>query len=373
MDNPFKKILNYFFSKSGGSALGIDIGSSSIKLIQLKKKGGKAVLETYGEISLGPYAGFEIGRSTSLNADKIAEALRDLIGEANATTKACGMSIPISSSLITFIRLPRSAEKQLKTVIPMEARKYIPVPISEVSLNWWVVPEEREELSDFQSGAAEKPAPGINVFLAAIHNDAINRNTKIVKDAALESSFFEIELFSSIRSSLDQSLAPQMIFEMGAGSTKLYIVERGVLRNSHLINKGSQDVSIAVSKSMGISFEEAERLKREYGIVNGGKEKDLTEITSLTLDYVFSEASRILLNYQKKYNNSVSKVVLTGGGVNLKGLKEYAEKFFQTECVIANPFDKVEFPAFLDDVLKTAGPEFSVAIGIALRKLQELG
>ena len=102
-----------------------------------------------------------------------------------------------------------------------------------------------------------------------------------------------------------------------------------MLRNSHLINKGSQDVSIAVSKSMGISFEEAERLKREYGIVNGGKEKDLTEITSLTLDYVFSEASRILLNYQKKYNNSVSKVVLTGGGVNLKGLKEYAEKFFK--------------------------------------------
>ena len=72
-----------------------------------------------------------------------------------------------------------------------------------------------------------KAALGINVFLAAIHNDAINRNTKIVKDAALESSFFEIELFSSIRSSLDQSLAPQMIFEMGAGSTKLYIVERG--------------------------------------------------------------------------------------------------------------------------------------------------
>lgn len=372
MDNPFKKILNSFFSKKGGSALGIDIGSSSIKLVQLKKKGGKAVLETYGEISLGPYAGFEMGRSTSLNTDKIAEALRDLIGEANVTTKACGMSIPISSSLITFISLPRSAEKQLQTVIPMEARKYIPVPISEVSLNWWVVPEEREELSDFQSGAAEKPEPGINVFLAAIHNDAINRNTKVVKDAALESSFFEIELFSSIRSSLDQSLAPQMIFEMGAGSTKLYIVERGVLKNSHLINKGSQDISIAVSKSMGISFEEAERLKREYGIVNGDKEKDLTEITSLTLEYIFSEASRILLNYQKKYNNSVSKVVLTGGGVNLKGLKDYAEKFFQTECVIANPFDKVEFPAFLDDVLKTAGPEFSVAIGIALRKLQEL-
>lgn len=354
--------------------LGIDIGSSSIKLVQLKKKGGKAVLETYGEISLGPYAGFEIGRSTSLNADKIAEALRDLMSEANVTTKSCGLSIPINSSLITFIKLPQSAEKQLQTVIPMEARKYIPVPISEVSLNWWVVPEEKEELSEFQGGEAEKEKQeqGINVFLAVIHNDAIDRGAKIIKSAALESSFFEIELFSSIRSSLDQSLEPQMVFDMGAGSTKLYMVERGILRNSHVINKGSQDISLAASKSMGISFEEAERMKREYGIVNGSKEKDLTEITSLTLEYIFSEASRILLNYQKKYNKNVGRVVLTGGGANLKGLKDYARKIFQTECAIANPFDKVEFPAFLDDVLKLAGPEFSVAIGIALRKLQEL-
>lgn len=372
MDNPLKNVLNSFFSKKGPSVLGIDIGSSSIKLVQLKKKGGKAILETYGEISLGPYAGFEIGRSTSLNADKISEALKDLIGEANVTTNACGLSIPINSSLITFIKLPQSAEKQLETVIPMEARKYIPVPISEVSLNWWVVPEEKDTLSEFQSGEGEKPEQSINIFLAVIHNDAIERNTNIMKASALDSSFFEIELFSSIRSSLDQSLQPQMILDMGASSTKIYIVERGILKNSHVINKGSQDISMAASKSMGISFEEAERMKRAYGIVNGSKEKDLTEITSLTLEYIFSESSRVLLGYQKKYNKNVGRIVLSGGGVNLKGLKEYAQKIFQTECVIANPFEKVEFPAFLDDVLKTAGPEFSVAIGIALRKLQEL-
>lgn len=372
MDNPLKKILNSFFSKKGESVMGIDIGSSSIKLVQLKKKGGKAVLETYGEISLGPYAGFEIGRSTNLKADKIAEALKDLIIEANVTTKSCGLSIPISASLITFIKLPQTAEKQLQTVVPMEARKYIPVPISEVSLNWWVVPEERDAVSEFQSSEGEKQDQSINVFLAVIHNDAIDENTNIMKSAGLESSFFEIELFSSIRSSLDQSLQPQMVFDMGASSTKLYIVERGILMNSHVINKGSQDISMAASKSMGISFEEAERMKKTYGIVNASQEKDLTEITSLILEYIFSESNRVLLNYQKKHNKTVGKVIFTGGGVNLKGLKDYAQKIFQTECVIANPFEKVEFPAFLEDVLKMAGPEFSVAIGIALRKLQEL-
>ena len=373
MDNPLKNILNSFFSKKSESVLGIDIGSSSIKLVQLKKKGGKAVLETYGEISLGPYAGFEIGRSTNLNSDKIVEALKDLILEANVTTNSCGLSIPVSSSLITFIKLPKIAEKQLETVIPIEARKYIPVPISEVSLNWWVVPEENDTLSEFQNGGEEKQDQGINVFLAVIHNEAIDQGTKIIKSSSLQSSFFEIELFSSIRSSINQSLQPQMVFDMGASSTKLYIVERGILRNSHVINRGSQDISMAASKSMGISFEEAERMKRSYGIVNGSKEKDLTEITSLTLEYIFSESNRVLLSYQKKYNKNVGKAVLTGGGVNLKGLKDYAQKIFQIECVMANPFEKVEFPAFLGDVLEEAGPEFSVAIGIALRKLQELG
>lgn len=372
MDNPLKKIIGSFFPKKGRSVLGIDVGSSSIKLVQLKKKGGKAILETYGEISLGPYANFEIGRSTNLSTDKLSEALKDLISEANVTTNDCGLSIPINSSLITFIKLPLTAEKQLQTVIPMEARKYIPVPISEVNLNWWVVPEEEDSVSDFQNDGDEKREQSINVFLAVIHNDIIDRNTKVIKEASLESSFFEIELFSSIRSTLDQSLQSQMVFDVGASSTKLYIVERGILRNSHVINKGSQDISMAVSKSMGISFEEAERLKKTHGIMSGSEEKDLTEITSLTLEYIFSESSRILLNYQKKHNKNVARILLSGGGVNLKGFKDYAQKFFQTECFIANPFEKVEFPAFLEDVLKEAGPEFSVAIGIALRKLQEL-
>ncbi len=372
MDNPFKNFAKSFFSNKGASVLGIDIGSSSVKLVQLKNKGGKAILETYGEISLGPYAGFEIGKSTNLNTDKISEAIRDLMSESNVTTSSCGLSIPVNSSLITFIKLPKTVERQLETVIPLEARKYIPVPISEVSLNWWVVPEEEETFSEFQSNEPKRRDQSINVFLAVIHNDAVERNKNIIKSSALESSFFEIELFSNIRSSLDQSLQAQMIFDIGAKSTKLYIVERGILKDSHVIDKGSQDITLAVSKSMGISFEEAERMKITYGIANGDKEKDLTEITSLILEYIFSESSRILLNYQKKYNRNVGKIVLTGGGVNLKGLSDYAQKFFQIECAVADPFSKLDFPAFLDNVLKTAGPEFSVAIGVALRKLQEL-
>jgi Tfp pilus assembly PilM family ATPase len=90
------------------------------------------------------------------------------------------------------------------------------------------------------------------------------------------------------------------------------------------------------------------------------------------LDYIFAEAARVLLGYQRKYNKNIGKVVLSGSGVLLKGLPELAKKTFQTEVVLADPFGKVEYPAFLASVLKDAGPGFAVALGLALRKLQEV-
>jgi Tfp pilus assembly PilM family ATPase len=87
---------------------------------------------------------------------------------------------------------------------------------------------------------------------------------------------------------------------------------------------------------------------------------------------MFYEANTALLNYQKKYGKNVSKVVLTGGGVLLKGFTDLAKISFQTEVVYADPFGKLETPAFLSQEFAQAGPEFAVAIGVALRKLQEM-
>ena len=80
----------------------------------------------------------------------------------------------------------------------------------------------------------------------------------------------------------------------------------------------------------------------------------------------------MVLNYQRKYAKTIGKVVFVGGGSALKGLAEVAQKSFQTPVVAGNPFAKTEAPAFLDEILREAGPEFAVAVGVALRKLQEL-
>src|SRR3989338_8528365 len=141
MENLFKMIAG-LWSKGGQSVLGIDIGSSSIKIVQLRKKAGQAILETYGELALGPYSGLEIGRATHLPADKLSEALNDVLRESNTTTKKCGIAIPLSSSMVSLVEMPAVPPSQLSTMIPLEARKYIPVPISEITLDWWVIPQD---------------------------------------------------------------------------------------------------------------------------------------------------------------------------------------------------------------------------------------
>jgi len=369
-------LFSNIFKKAPESVLGVDIGSSAIKVVQLRKKNGKAILETYGELSLGPYAGTEIGRATNLPQEKIVEALKDLIKEANVSTAMCGMSIPASSSLLSFIRMPTSDPRQLETAVPLEARKYIPVPITEVSLNWSIIPQDRREFeNEFAAHEEEiKKSDGpqsCEVLLAVIHNDVLSKYNQILRDANLQASALEIEIFSSMRAIIEQSLDAELVFDMGAGSTKLYIIDRNVLHAAHTINRGSQEITLALSRSLSMSVGDAEHIKRTVGISTEPEKRQVREVISLNLDYVFAETNRVILNYQKKTGKNVSRIILTGGGSLLKGFLELARARFQTEVVLGDPFAKTEAPAFLEPVLKAAGPGFAVAIGLALKQLQD--
>jgi type IV pilus assembly protein PilM len=370
-------LFSSFFSKKGQSVLGIDIGSSAIKIVQIRKKRGRAVLETYGELALGPYAQIEVGRSTNLPKEKIIEALRDILREAKTTTNSCGIALPLSSSLITFITIPSVPEKQIQEVINLEARKYIPVPMSEIMLDYSIIPKEDNLAPDDVTPVNKPdeklpPRPTQDVLVVAIHNEYINNYQAIAAGSGVQPSFYEIELFSSIRAVVEQGIQAVMVVDMGAQATKLYILERGLLRASHIINRGSQDITLAISKSLSLSVNEAENMKRVYGMKGGPEYKELTEVITVNLDYVFYEANATLLSYQKKYQKNISKVILTGGGVLLKGFTELAKVSFQTEIVYANPFNKLETPAFLSEQFQQAGPEFAVAIGCALRRLSEI-
>jgi type IV pilus assembly protein PilM len=374
MDNPFMKIIKsvvgqFSSSSSGGSVIGVDIGTSSIKVVQLKRKNGKAILETYGALALGPYASLDVGAVTNLPDDKLSAALADVVRESGVTTHEGGFSIPATASLIFLLELPAAiSDKELPNIIPTEARKYIPVPIAEVVLDYWVIPKREVALGDPYTPEAG-PAK-TEVLVAAIHNETISKYNGIVKKTELTSGFFEIEVFSDIRATFAHELSPVMLVDFGASRTKVVIVEYGIVKAFHIINRGSQDITVALSKSLSVPFAKAEEMKREFGLFGSSLDKNVAEISKLSVDYVLNESQSAILAYERKYQKTVSKVILAGGGSQLKGFFEAARMSFSCDVELANPFGKVEAPAFLENVLKTTGPEFSIAIGLALRHLQ---
>lgn len=355
------------FSKKGPSVLGIDISSSAVKVVQLKKQMGKAVLETYGEIALGPYRNLPVGQAVKMEPELLSQALKDVVGEAKVTTKDAGCAIPLSSSLVTHIEVPALDPKKLKSVIPIQARKYIPVPVSDVMLDWHVIPKmKRGEEKEGDAGP-----PHTDVLLVAIHNETLTQYQKILEEADLNISFFEIEVFSTTRSALDQGIAPILIVDIGTSTTKLYVVEAGVVKSSHIVNRGGQDLSLVLSKSLTISFEKAEELKRMLGAEKIENEEDVRRSIAGGLEHIYSEIERVVHAHERKENYPITKVLLSGGGALTHGFADLIGERLSAEVSIADPFSKTSTPAFLKDILREAGPEFSVAVGVALRKLEE--
>lgn len=356
-------IFSRFLKKKSSSVIGIDIGSSSAKIVQLRKEGGVAVLETYGELALGPYGDKEVGQAVALAPEKVAENITDLMHEANVTTTSAGIAIPFSKTLLTMVTLPRKEGVELDTMVKLEARKYVPVPMSEVQLDYFVIPDTSE---------AEQPSDQMRVLLVAVHNSALNTLSTIVEKTGLETSFYEIEIFSTIRSVVDEPVKPVMVIDVGAGSSKVYVVERGLVARSHAVAQGGQDVTSALATSSGISLAQAEKLKKDTGISDVAPKPYNKEAVTLTYSNIFTQARRVLSEYEREESKSVSSIILTGGGAVTKGLGTFAKSFFQHDVMLANPFQKTDAPAFMRDILKEIGPEFAVAVGIALRKLEEL-
>ncbi|NBV76684.1 type IV pilus assembly protein PilM [bacterium] len=372
----FGKITAVSGAGSGESVLGIDIGASSIKVVQLRNSHGAAVLETYGEIALAPYAKQPVGKAIKLTPEQLAKAITDLVKEANVTSNKAGVSIPFSASLVTVIDLPQVGEDQLKRMVPIEARKYIPVPVSEVALDWFVIPKDTEsDTFDHLETAQTAHPKGEEVLLVAVHNDILRSYQEIMQNASISASFYEVEIFSAVRSSLGHGLAPVMIVDIGASTTKMYVVERGVVRLTHLLTVGGQHMSEYLARAMTWEFDKAERIKRERGLVDSGAfstdENDRIKSALLsTLTRVFTEVDRVLLSYGQRYNKNISHVVFAGGGASLPGLLDTAQASLNAEVEIAQPFSRTEAPAFLADALRQIGPGFAVAVGLALRKLK---
>ncbi|PIR69651.1 MAG: hypothetical protein COU47_01975 [Candidatus Niyogibacteria bacterium CG10_big_fil_rev_8_21_14_0_10_46_36] len=363
------------WSKSTKSITGVDLGLSSVKIVQLRREKERAVLETYGELATGPYSGLSVGQAVQLVDEKIVEMLKDLIKESGITAKDVVLSIPLRSSFVTLIKVPLMSDAEINQMVPYEARKYIPVPIDEVVLDWWAIPEGFVQTKEGGPDAGEPIAPEeerkrtVSILLVAIHKETIAKYKAIMESVGLSVRALEIEVFSIARSLLARDLAPILLVDFGASSTKITVVDYGIVRSSHSVDRGSQDITLTISRALGIDFTRAEEMKREIGLSLRPEHREVHGVIEPMLNHVFSNAVRVAQDYQRRHSRSINRVILVGGGAKMYGLVDYAVKKFGIETTLGDPFRRVQYPAFLQPVLKDIGPSFAQAIGLAVREL----
>ena len=367
--NPFS-----FFSRSKKSVIGIDIGSSAIKLVQIRKEKGSPVLETYGSLAISSQVeGKEIGQFVNADKSVLSNVLSLLVKESNVTSKVAGVSIPFHSSLISLIDVPPLTDEKIAQAIPFEARKHIPVPIEDVSIDWFIIPEALLE-KDNEPLFEEKDSKGLlekeetrKVLLIAIHNNELLKYKEVLNKTDLQTKFFEIEIFSTLRSTVYENKSPILIIDIGARTTKFYVVENNIVLRSYLINQGGQNVTQAIADAEGTSFKEAEKMKRKFGF--GIESRNATEAMGLVVNDIFTEANNAILDFEGRYHSTIGRVIMTGGGSSMNGIIEEGSKYISVGVELANPFSRLKYPAFLSETLVSIGPEFSVAVGAAIRAL----
>lgn len=353
------------FKSAPNSVVGIDIGTSAIKIVQVKREGGTIKLETYGELGLGSYANEKSGRVVTLDPETIAKAVADLLRESNVTTKSAAVSIQSQATLIFILDLPEVSDSELASLVPNEARKYIPVPLTEVSLDWYKIPKKETYEQSAQAGGAVRNK--IEVVVVAVRNETLSQYRQIAEKSGIESTGNEIEIFSAIRSVFHREITPTLVIDYGAGTTKVSVVEYGVVRAYHVINRGSAFTSESIARSKSVDFETAEELKKTVGITAVAGQEDIAAAILTDTQYIINEIQTILLGYERQSQKAVTKIILTGGGSLMPGFREKISESFGVETVMGDPFDKADAPEFMRPVLKKAGPEFTVAMGLALK------
>lgn len=344
--------------QSDGTVIGVDIGSSALKIVQIKEVKGVPTLETYGELQLGPYEGIDIGRGAHLTQQKTVEALVDILREAGATGKGVAFALSYGSSFTITITVPTRDQEAIGALIPVEARKYVPVPLSKVTLDWFPLAVKEEENVT-------------QVLISAVYNEAFSRYETIMKAAGLTILQNEIEIFSTIRSVLSPEDEHVAIFDFGASSTRMYLVRKGTVEKTHSVPLSGVEITHALEESLSIDFRRAEELKRSVGIHGTDDDPRIQKALSTSLKKGLRELHTVVTRYEESAGTQLDKIILTGSGALLQGLDIFVKDIFSCPTHIADPFSKVAYPAFLEDTLKEAGPSFAVAIGVALRALQK--
>jgi type IV pilus assembly protein PilM len=361
MQNPFRAIQEKLFPYY----IGIDIGTTSIKAVEVHPgQNTQPEVLNYGILESSGYlahANKALQTSTlKLFDQEMIDLLKALLGQMKPRTDVALASLPTFSAFTTVLDFPEMTSGELQRALTYQAKQYIPLPISEVYIDSIKVGEYQDD----------KGFKHQQVLLISIPQEHIAKHKEIFKSVGLTLRALELESISLTRMLIGTDPTPTIIVDIGSRSTNIIFTEKGQLRLTAQSDFGGASLTQALATGLSINPLRAEELKKEKGIVGQGAEYELSTVMLPFLDAIISEVRKAQFNYQAQFIGGVAmeRVILSGGGANLKGIEKYVQTSLGLPVVKAAPFLKFGYPPAIDPLIPELNPTMSVALGLTLRE-----
>jgi type IV pilus assembly protein PilM len=332
---------------------GLDIGSSSIKLLQIKKEEAKLVLQRAGEIDTPvPLA--------KANTDKemrtLAKAVKDLKEDSGIQTKKVVASLPESEVVSRLKWFPPMKENEIRSALRFEAETFIPYPLDKVQLDYQIVDKDDEGR--------------VLVFVVAAPKKIVKQYVDLGKQANLDLVALETPAVALARYFSIKQL-PTLIVDMAYNHSYIVACKSGQVYLTRTIPIGARGFARAISLSLGLDEEEAESYRRAYGFQEDELEGKVYKAMQPVWEKYVDNLKKTLLSFKEDWGQDVEVMVLTGGGVMMPDFSEELTKTLGLEVQVAQPFSDVEIKNKPPFDIKKEGPRFAVAMGLATRGLME--
>lgn len=337
---------------------GLDIGSHSIKAVQLSGSPERPDFVAAGQVET-PEATFNqpyvADSDDAIQA--VAGAVKSLHKEAHFSTAKVITALPESQIFTRVVELPSLKQSEVSHAITWEAEQYVPIPMSEVRLDWQVL--------------GNVPSSGkVEVLLVAAPINLIERYLKIVKLADLTPIGLETEITAVVRSLVQriEGTPTTMVVSIGASTTDLSIVSNGRIGFTRSIATGGSALARGVAQELGFELSQATEYMKTYGLDPTSLEGKVMQAIKPIFDVIVNEIRRVLAYYATKHPElPVKRVVVTGGAAKLPGLVIYLAEALGLEVQIGNPWEGINLPSQVATKLAGEATSYAVAVGLALK------
>lgn len=335
--------------------LGIDIGSHSIKVVELARDTKEIKLLAAGSIATPPGA---LGSKSSTEQEAVALALKKLLKDIGATTRGANIALPESQVFTRVIDVPQLSSRELASAIQWEAEQYIPLPLDQVNLDFTILRDSK------QTGK-----PTMEALLVAAPKVLIDKYLTLLELAEITPVGVETEIIAASRALVRTTgaLKTVLVASLGAQTTDLAILQDGVLAFTRSISSGGEALSRALAQRLEFDISQAEEYKKTYGLETNKLEGKIVAAVKPIMDTIIGEMKRAIAFYVERYpNRRIEAIVLSGGTAKVPGMVVYIAQEMNIETQLANPWVGITRESRFV-VLDPQAPVFSVAVGLALR------